>query len=219
MDTGLHDANPVETALDRALTYLEPSEVQWVVDKMRSSGKDVPPGSGNDTGRRGTVLLSHHQLFSDQGVGKDARGQNLAVNPYLFGDVAALLPDVSLWLWGHEHDMDLYEPYAGLRRGRCLGAGALPILTAQRPVIPAPDLVCDLPTEPKAPRRIANTLLPDNGEVFHHCYGILRLDGPTLTESYYALDSTKAAEAHALGKVSDAPPPVYTKTFDWTKET
>eukprot|EP00932_Pfiesteria_piscicida_P006713 SRR837773.16668.p2 GENE.SRR837773.16668~~SRR837773.16668.p2 ORF type:complete len:161 (+),score=50.04 SRR837773.16668:133-615(+) len=37
------------------------------------------------------------------------------------------LEGVAAWFWGHEHASVAFEPYAGLRRGRCAGNGAVPV--------------------------------------------------------------------------------------------
>ena len=122
MDTGLHDFNP--RALADTLTWLEDTEAVWLVDKLHRAGG------------RGTVLLSHHPYFSLASVGHDAERRPLAVNPRLQGSLGSIVGEVALWLWGHEHNVHLYEPYAGLARGRCIGGrGAHP---AQRAVEPSP---------------------------------------------------------------------------------
>lgn len=38
-----------------------------------------------------------------------------------------MLADVAAWFWGHEHGMSLYEPYAGLEKGRLIGAACIPV--------------------------------------------------------------------------------------------
>ena len=54
-----------------------------------------------------------------------------------FGDV---LPQIDLWLWGHEHNQLVYAPYAGLQRGRCLGASAIPVAASEDLTRPNPEL-------------------------------------------------------------------------------
>lgn len=213
MDTGLHDAAPLATLAGSDLTWLEPSEVEWLQDKIARSGKDVPPASGNRAAKRGTILLSHHQLFSDQGVGKDDQGRRLAVNPHLHEALAKALPDVSLWLWGHEHDLEIYEPYAGLARGRCIGAGAVPVFAPTASRGPAPGLACDLPGLAAPPVRVSGTGLTGNGVVMNHCYAILRLDGPLLEASYYQVDTTVMDE----DRVPPPPRPTFVERVDWTR--
>ena len=41
------------------------------------------------------------------------------------------MPEFEAWFWGHEHSMQLFEPYAGLKRGRLIGNGSTPILQSQ----------------------------------------------------------------------------------------
>ncbi len=115
MDTGLNDRDPFTVLTN--LTYLNPPEVPWQQDKLV-----------NAAGRK-TILLSHHQLFSAfDSVGQDVEGQALAWNPNLQAAFTrggqSLLPQAAYWFWGHEHNLEIYQPYIGLARGRCIGAGA-----------------------------------------------------------------------------------------------
>ena len=72
MDTGYHDTDPFTVTSN--LTYLEQSEIDWHLDKIRNNGVGVDT-SVNPSGVRGTVLLSHHQLMSFTGVGNNPAGQ------------------------------------------------------------------------------------------------------------------------------------------------
>ena len=119
MDTGLHDHDPFTVTKD--VTYLEPAEEAWHVDKVRRF---------SEAGGR-TILLSHHQLFSAfSGIGDYASrpAAEQAVNPKLMASWEKLREagDVAAWLWGHEHNLCIYRPYAGLAKGRCIGHGAIP---------------------------------------------------------------------------------------------
>src|SRR5262249_43125138 len=64
MDSGYHDVDPKQRR--SLVTDLEPSELAWHLDKVRRFGAT-----------KGTILLSHHQLFSWVGVGR-VDGQPLA---------------------------------------------------------------------------------------------------------------------------------------------
>jgi Calcineurin-like phosphoesterase len=191
MDTGLHDRNP--RALSGNVTRLEDTEAAWLLDKVRRAGE------GSPTGRRGTVLLSHHQLFAFASVGRDAQGRPLAVNPDLYAVFAPVLGEVDLWFWGHEHNLLLYAPYAGLARGRCLGAGAVPNIVHEQHNRPRPGLVL-LPGASAPPHTLPGTRLGNDGVVENHCFAILRLEGPRLTVRYYQ------ASSHALVPHRPHPP-------------
>ncbi len=161
MDTGLNDHNP--TGGGTGATFLRDSEVAWLHDKVNNAG-----------GRR-TVLLSHHQLFTAY----DEIDKN-EVNMRLYPQVSALLSQVSLWLWGHEHNFVLYGPYMGLQRARLIGHGAFPVG------------VDELPTEPKFPDvplvkdASGNDIrLGTTGGLYNHGYAIMRLNGSSATISYY----------------------------------
>ncbi|MBV9924331.1 MAG: caspase family protein [Acidobacteria bacterium] len=152
LDTALHDR------LGGPPTSLEPSELDWLRDKVENSG-----------GRR-TILLSHHQLFST-----NEKFGGKSYNENLYGQVAPLLPRVDLWLWGHEHDLVVFGDHMGLRRGRCVGGSAFPVGKYEQPAVPQnPDVPFN--------RQVA---LGKGSAFYQHCYAVVRLDGPRATASYY----------------------------------
>jgi 3',5'-cyclic AMP phosphodiesterase CpdA len=169
MDTGLHDNKPDGTVP----TYLEDTEVAWVADKIRNAG-----------GRR-TVLLSHHQLFA---ANEDICGQS--VNPHLSQQLSPLLPNVDLWLWGHEHNLVVYQKYLGVL-GRCIGHGAFPVGVTEIPATPK------FPEVPMEPVRLG---LSSDGVFYNHGYAIMDLAGSSATISYY--------------QDTDEATPQYTETLD-----
>jgi len=156
IDTGLHD----RTLGGSDPTYLEDTEVAWLKRRLDTSD-----------GRK-TVLLSHHQLFSafeDITPGK-------AVNDKLNGQIGSLLPQVTVWLCGHEHDCVIYKKQMGILM-RCIGHGAFPV------AIPADQ---DPPRTPRHPEILVEDVnLGDNGGFYNHGYAIMELDGANGTISYY----------------------------------
>jgi len=152
MDTALHDK------IGAGPTKLEQSEVDWVVDKINK-----PEG-------RRTVLLSHHQLFSAQ-----EKFEGKSYNDRLYHQLAQVLPKVELWLWGHEHDLIIFDEHQDLKRGRCIGGSAFPVGKYEMP---------DMPPNPDVPfnKQIA---LSKGSAFYQHCYAIIKLDGPGATVSYY----------------------------------
>jgi hypothetical protein len=190
MDTGFNDSNPCAEAGN--VTTLAPQEIPWHLDKIRNNGAGVDSGS-NPAGVRGTILLSHHQLYSFTGVGKAANGAQMAVNPNLVNAFSPVFSLIDFWLWGHEHALCIFEPYCSgpglpLPKGRCVGASAVPMYLSQKPVPPA-NLVLP-PGMPGPPQVVPGTSLGDNGTVFNYCYAILHLAGPSLSIDYYQVDST-----------------------------
>lgn len=197
MDTGYHDRDPVRRKEN--VTRLEIAELSWLLDKIYRFG---------DT--HGTVLLSHHQLFSSAGVGAGMDGRPLALNPELHAAFGPVLDKVAWWFWGHEHNLSIFEPYAGLARGRGIGSGAIPILVEQRPYDPAEGL--SVPHgESGPPAVLPGTRLGHNGSVYHHAFAILRLEGARATASYYASD-TSGGRAPAVGA------PLFTETVTRVRE-
>jgi predicted phosphodiesterase len=154
MDTGLHDCAP-----DPAMTYLESTELSWHTDKIVNSG-----------GRQ-TVLLSHHQLFT---AFEDLPNKT-GLNGTLLQQVGPLLPKVTCWFWGHEHNLVIYKPYLGVT-ARCIGHGAFPVA---QPDIPA------TPPHPEAPLEDVRLDMDSEGLFYNHGYVIMDLNGAAATVSYY----------------------------------
>jgi predicted phosphodiesterase len=151
VDTGLHDSDPD----GKTPTYLEDTEVEWLKDKLDNCGK------------RRTVLLSHHQLFSRfEGI------CGAAVNPHLNQQLSPLLAQIAMWIWGHEHNLAIYEKYMGIL-ARLVGHGAFPVAVGEiRNPAPFPDV----PTK--------NISL--SGEPFlNHGYVLIDIDGPQAKVSYF----------------------------------
>src|SRR5579863_7041622 len=111
MDTSFYDSDPGATAAGTALTKLVDQEVPWHLDKINNNCANVDKAA-NPNGARGTVLLSHHQLYSFTGVGKGGDGAPLAVNPNLVNALAPVFHLIDVWLWGHEHNLCIFEPYS-----------------------------------------------------------------------------------------------------------
>jgi hypothetical protein len=183
MDTGLHDCDPFTVTTN--LTYLEQSEADWHADKLQNAG-----------GRR-TVVLSHHQLFTafGDGVGQGTGGKVLAYNPKLYSIFQPFIGNIALWLWGHEHNFEVFNPYVGLSNGRCIGASAIPVLQPQNPygLIANPDLQGQngLPTLGSGVPQLSL----NNDKVYFHNYAVMTLcvpGGATLPSriDYYELDSS-----------------------------
>jgi hypothetical protein len=172
MDTGLHDDDVFDVAT--SVTYLEDTELAWHKNQIATAG-----------GRR-TILLSHHQLFSAfSAIGPESNGDR-SLNGLLHSQFADILGQVDAWLWGHEHNLEIYGPYAGLQRGRCIGCAAVPVFVTQQPY---KSCVGD-----KIPLLAANPALPGvpvmlgtTDGVYNHGYVILKLDDAshTATVSYY----------------------------------
>ena len=170
MDTGLHDHDPFTVSTN--VTFLDPAEEAWHVDKVRR---------WSEAGGR-TLLFSHNQLFTAfDGVGQTGK-EKLAVNPKLqasyrkFLDAAGDHRNIAGWFWGHEHNLCVYEPYADLAKGRCIGHGAVPVSTEHDPYEPMagfedlPQLVDD-PAKPGEKLKLAVT-----DQVYAHGFVILDLD-------------------------------------------
>ena len=126
--------------------------------------------------KRGIVLLSHHQYFSNY--------DDWYVKPA--EQLAEFIDRPVLWLWGHEHRMTVYGKHkfgAGIEAyGRCVGHGGMPV-----------DLPPDAPKHPECPaefvdgRRYAN---PEGLNVGFNGFAALTFRGPALAIDY--LDVTGA---------------------------
>ncbi len=150
LDTGLHSN-------DGGPTRLEETEKEWLQDKVQNFG-----------GR--TILLSHHQLFSANEEIED----NQSLNLNLFKAVDGLFDKIALWLWGHEHDLVVFDKHVNLERGRCVGCSAFPVGV-------------DEPKKRRFPEvPVKDISLARNGAFWALGYAILKIntDG-SLTATYY----------------------------------
>jgi Calcineurin-like phosphoesterase len=166
MDTGLHDYSPLK--VNEAVTFIEDGELEWHCERL----KEFP-------GR--TILLSHHQLFSAFSPigGADQDGNRSASNPHLLKAFKSMAASgrISAWFWGHEHTLSIYNPFAGLERGRCLGHGAVPVSVRDQIYTPVGGLLT-------TPTIVANTKLQKQGGVYAHGYAILGF-GDACSVTYY----------------------------------
>jgi len=169
LDTGLHDHDPFH--VKEVLTYLETDEEDWHVDRIRGF-----------TGR--TILLSHHQLFSafSQIGPRNVNGKLAACNPHLLASYGrfreAGADRVAAWFWGHEHNLCIYQPYAGLQYGRCIGHGAIPVFEGDGPYEVPGDLV-------DPPQLIDQTKLAMTNGVYAHGYVMIEFNGPVAKVGYF----------------------------------
>jgi predicted phosphodiesterase len=164
MDTGLHDSDTFNVATN--VTYLDEREAQWHQDKLK-----------NNRGRK-SVLLSHHQLFTAYSGTGQVNGQPQALNPLLYATFAPYLDKINLWLWGHEHNMIIFEPYKGLQRGRCVGCSAIPVPQELKPY----DINHHLADPPRF-NKVRLSL--DASNVYNLGYAMIRLDGANGRVDYY----------------------------------
>ena len=173
MDTGHNDHNPltVSTNMTRLVVAGSWAEENWLLDKINLA-KD-----------RKIVLLSHHQLFSPFGPVGTVDGKPYAYNPNLRSTFEALMKRIAWWFWGHEHTLAIFDPYMGLKRGRCIGASAVPVFSDQQSYNKSSGLETyggsPLPTWDKSGQ------LGDNGTFYNHCFAFMTLTGVSASVEYY----------------------------------
>ncbi|HET9449630.1 MAG TPA: metallophosphoesterase, partial [Aggregicoccus sp.] len=100
----------------------------------------------------------------------------------------------------------LYAPYAGLQRGRCLGAGAVPRLLHQQRRTPLPGLVLP-PGESQPPSLLPRTRLANDGLLDFHAWALLQLQGASATVHYYQASCRELRP----GRTPPPGPPLYTE--------
>lgn len=159
-----------------AIPTIEPKEVTWHQDKLKGA-----------QGRK-TVMLSHYQLFTASGnIGRTEDNRPLALNPVLYEAFNNHLSDIDLWLWGHEHNLVAFEPYAGLKKGRCIGSGAIPVALLWQPYKQLHNLA--LPEQfDSAPQMNLDCQLGHDGDHYHHAFGILSIDGADGEMNYFEVE-------------------------------
>ena len=173
MDTGRNDYSPF--SVTDVVTFVESAEQDWLAERLQEF-----------TGK--TILLSHHQLFSafSQIGGRTQNGKLSPINPKLqhtYETLVATGRAIPAWFWGHEHNLCIYHPYAGLARGRCIGHSAIPVFAEDGPYDPLPEL-----EDP--PKLIDHTRLSVSRQFYTHGYALLTLgsNGPTTAEYFESLN-------------------------------
>ena len=152
---------------------IDPKELAWHQHKIETS-----------EGRK-TVMLSHYQLFTASGnIGRTADNRPLALNPVFYEAFGPQLPSIDVWLWGHEHNLAAFEPYAGLRKGRCIGSGAIPVDLLWQPYKQLPNLALHEGFD-AAPVMRPDCQLGDDGDHYHHAFCVLSIDGSDGEMNYF----------------------------------
>ena len=151
-----------------------PDEIVWMKDKV------------NNAGGRKTILLSHHQLFTAfEQIG------GAPINGKLMAQVQDILPKLTAWMWGHEHNLVIYEKYLNVL-GRCIGHGAFPVSANQ------------LQNPPNAGVPIAKvTLAADSDGFYRHGYVIMKIDGPKADLTYYQYNADTDSESVLFTETSE----------------
>jgi len=181
MDTGFHDNNPfnVSTNMTQLVTQDGWSEANWHLNQI------------SEAGDRRLILLSHHQLFSPFGSVGSLEGVPYAYNPNLHNVFASALPKVEWWFWGHEHTLGIYPAYMGLKRGRCIGASAVPVFQDQQSYATASGLKTfdggGMPTWDM------NGVLGNTDNMYNNCFAMMTLNGASAAVDYYEVPLRQSA--------------------------
>jgi Calcineurin-like phosphoesterase len=180
MDTGFHDNNPfnVSTNMTKLVSQNGWSEASWHLNQISKAGN------------RKLVLLSHHQLFSPFGSVGSLEGTPYAYNPNLYDVFKTILPKVEWWFWGHEHTLGIYPPYMDLKKGRCVGASAVPVFHDQQSYLSASGLKTLDGTMPSWDR---NGVLGFTKDMYNNCFAMMTLNGASATVEYYEVPLLQAA--------------------------
>jgi hypothetical protein len=115
--------------------------------------------------------------MSDEYSYRDAR---LSIWQAAAGEV---LPKVEWWFWGHEHTLGVYAPYMGLKRGRCVGASAVPVFADQQSYATASGLATLNGTS--MPAWDTNAVLGSVDNMYNNCFAMMSVNGPSATVEYY----------------------------------
>jgi hypothetical protein len=189
MDTGFNDRDPfnVATNMTKLVSQDTWSEASWHLNQI------------SNLGNRKLVLLSHHQLFSPFGPVGFVSRTPYAYNPNLYDIFAPALPKVEWWFWGHEHTLGVFPPYMGLKRGRCVGASAVPVFQDQQSYVTASGLKTlndiDMPTWD--PDRILGT----SKDMYNNSFAMMTLNGASATVEYYEVPLLQPARKYAATDV------------------
>lgn len=191
-DTGFRDFNPLSMGGGavgmqdydgKEPTY---SEVTWHRRQL-----DVAKAVG-----RKTIFMTHHQPFTFNAVIDGRHG----INSKLLRQLSPYAGDVALWLWGHEHNQVIYEPFKGFERGRCIGASAIPVWEDDALYTLNEKIVGEY-----APAKLGFDIqlgIEEKSRRYRLGYGLINIDGKTANETYYELDTETGVERELFtGKI------------------
>ncbi len=171
MDTGNNDRSPFTVATN--MTSLHDSEAKWHREKILGAN-----------GRK-TILMSHHQLFSPFGAVGQIEHRGYSYNPLLFDDFKDVLGGIEWWFWGHEHNLAVYEPHMGLKRGRCVGASAIPVLKSQQSY--SSDTSLQTLGSFGLPKWNPKSELPADQYEYIHAFAMMKLEKESALVEYYGV--------------------------------
>jgi hypothetical protein len=173
MDTGFHDNNPftVATNMTQLVDQGDWSEAAWHLNQIAQAGS------------RKVVLLSHHQLFSPFSSVGSVDNTPYAYNPNLYKTFSPVLSKVEWWFWGHEHTLGVFPPYMGLKRGRCVGASAVPVFQDQQSYTTASGL--ETLNGQSMPTWDPNAVLGTSKDMYNNCFAMMSVNGASATVEYY----------------------------------
>lgn len=178
MDTGYHDSDLFEVTEDK--THLRADEAAWHLQQLGgSSGRTV-------------ILFSHHQLVSAfEKIGGRWSNPRLATNLAEWQEAGAR---IVAWLWGHEHILEVYEPYRVSEGkpfapvlGRCIGNSAFPVFADASDYTANPEGYKPLPAQSS----------PGGGITFPQGYVQTQADDQVWASGYAVLDLPGAGDATA----------------------
>lgn len=106
-----------------------------------------------------------------------------AYNPNLYDVFKPVLPNVEWWFWGHEHTLGIFPEYMGLKRGRCVGASAVPVFHDQQSYSTASGL--QTLNGAAMPTWDPNGVLGFTDDMYNNCFAMMTLSGASATVEYY----------------------------------
>lgn len=119
LDTGFNDSDCFSTFFETAHnTTVMQSELDWHLHRIKTAQQS----------NRKLILLSHHQPVSPWRPAGNIDNKTSPVNPLLFSQFKDVMPQIDMWMYGHDHSFAILEPYtydnATLKAGRLIGNGA-----------------------------------------------------------------------------------------------
>ncbi|EGL20279.1 MULTISPECIES: metallophosphoesterase [Paenibacillus] len=177
MDTGRNDYSPyngINPTYDGP--WLEESEVEWHRDKLANF-------------KGSTLLLSHHQLFSQHSAIQGWGAQRPWLNEHLEAAFSPFFDRIACWFWGHEHNLCLFrDGLMGLAKGRLVGCSAYEETSGKDPYAPYRDDYAEhVPYREEMPR------VSQTDGYYNHAFAILEFKREAkedpITCAYYEFPS------------------------------
>jgi len=176
LDTAVEDTRPSRSITGVNMLEIEKQQYEWLKDKLKEARQNS----------QGVILISHHQFLTiNFHIGK-VDGKFSGVNAKLHKQLKDDFDLINAWFWGHEHRFVIFKnhPSSGLKRGRLIGHGAIPVSfgngTDEYAINKDLEDVEGLKVPEAEPIRVGH-----DGYIYYCGFAVLTMNGKNCQADYY----------------------------------